>query len=363
MKQLSLEEIDANFCVPRTIKETDLVWRDVREDPFTVYGLYDYKNQVPFRRMPDAVAQTVSPGVAGLAHCTAGGRVRFSTDSDLVAIHVTMHRVSKMSHMPLTGSAGFDLYVDDPLTGTSRYWRTFTPPFDIKDGYESVIRFPSRMLRHITVNFPLYAGVDTLLIGVRETAQLGAGLRYRDMDPIVYYGSSITQGGCASRPGNCYQNILARRTNLDYINLGFSGCGRAEDTMIDYLASLPMSVFVSDYDHNAPSPAHLQETHCKLYRAIRAAHPEIPYIMVSRFDFDSAYEESIARRDVIFGTYRYARETGDRNVYYIDGASVFRGPDEDGCTVDGTHPNDHGFALFASALGAELKRAFTQGAF
>ena len=130
-----------------------------------------------------------------------------------------------------------------------------------------------------------------------------------------------------------------------------------------YLASLPMSVFVSDYDHNAPNPAHLQETHCKLYRAIRAAHPEIPYIMVSRFDFDSAYEESIARRDVIFDTYRYARETGDRNVYYIDGASVFRGPDEDGCTVDGTHPNDHGFALFASALGAELKRAFTQGAF
>ena len=82
--------------------------------------------------------------------------------------------------------------------------------------------------------------------------------------------------------------------------------------------------------------------------------------MISRYDFDCAYDENIIRRDVIYDTYRYARQNGDNNVYYIDGASVFRGPYEDMCTVDGTHPNDLGFALLADAIGAELKRAFTQ---
>ena len=363
MKQLSLDEIDANFHVPKTVTDPDITWRDVRQAPFAVYGLYDYQNMVPFRRMPEEIAAAVSAGVAELAYNTAGGRVRFSTDSDLIAIHATMNRIGKMPHFPLSGSAGFDLYVDDPATGTSRYFRTFMPPFGIRDGYEAAVRFPSRKLRYITVNFPLYAGVDTLLVGTRNDATIGAGLRYRDCDPIVYYGSSITQGGCASRPGNCYQSIIARRTGLDYINLGFSGSGKAEDTMIDYLASLRMSAFVADYDHNAPSTEHLRNTHCRLYQAIRAAHPEVPYLMISRIDFDSAYTENLERRDVIYDTYRYARENGDRNVYYIDGASVFRGPDEDSCTVDGTHPNDHGFALYADVLCAELKRAFTEPAF
>ncbi len=363
MKQLSLDEIDANFHVPKTVTDTDITWRDVRQAPFAVYGLYDYKNTVPFRRMPEETAAAVSAGVAELSYNTAGGRVRFSTDSDLIAIHATMNRIGKMPHIPLTGSAGFDLYVDGPATGTSRYFRTFMPPFDIVDGYEAAVCFPSRKLRYLTVNFPLYAGVDTLLIGTRDNATVGEGLRYRNSAPIVYYGSSITQGGCASRPGNCYQNIVARRTGLDYVNLGFSGSGKAEDAMIDYLASLGMCAFVSDYDHNAPNPQHLRNTHCKLYRAIRAAHPDVPYLMISRIDFDSAYTENLARRDVILDTYRYAREQGDRNVYYIDGASVFRGLDEDSCTVDGTHPNDHGFFLYADALCAELKRAFTEQAF
>ena len=201
MKQLSLDEIDANFHVPKTVTDTDITWRDVRQAPFAVYGLYDYKNTVPFRRMPEETAAAVSAGVAELSYNTAGGRVRFSTDSDLIAIHATMNRIGKMPHIPLTGSAGFDLYVDDPATGTSRYFRTFMPPFDIVDGYEAAVCFPSRKLRYLTVNFPLYAGVDTLLIGTRDNATVGEGLRYRNSAPIVYYGSSITQGGCASRPG------------------------------------------------------------------------------------------------------------------------------------------------------------------
>ena len=188
-------------------------------------------------------------------------------------------------------------------------------------------------------------------------------MQYRDLPPIVYYGSSITQGGCASRPGNTYQSVLSQRLNIDHINLGFSGNGKGEDSIVEYMASLKMSAFVSDYDHNAPSVEHLRNTHCKMYQKIRAAHPDIPYIMLSRPDFDHAYNDSIRRRDVIYETFRYAHAQGDRNVYFIDGASIFRGKYADMCTVDGCHPTDLGFALMADAIEAELERAMTQHLF
>lgn len=359
MNPIKLEDIDHNLRIPATVTEPDIVWHDARSAPFAIYGLYNVSNP-PFRRMPDEVAQAVSENVAKLAHNTAGGRIRFATDSDVVAIHALMPGITHFPHMALSGSAGFDLYIDDPQTETSRFWLPFLPPKDVQDGYESLIRFPCKKLRFITVHLPLYSNVDTLMIGIRNDAVLREGMAYRNDRPVVYYGSSVTQGGCASRPGNSYQSIIARRMNLDYINLGFSGSGKAEDEMIAYLASLPMCAFVSDYDHNAPNVEHLQKTHCKLYKAIRAAHPDIPYLMLSRSEIERCYDENILRRNVVMDTYRYARENGDRNVYYIDGMSVFRGIDEDICTVDGTHPNDCGFAKYADVIGAELKRALTQ---
>ena len=94
--------------------------------------------------------------------------------------------------------------------------------------------------------------------------------------------------------------------------------------------------------------------------AIRAAHPDIPYIMISRVACDHESEETVARRDVIYESYRRAVADGDRNVYFIDGQSIFRGIYENACTVDAVHPNDMGFALMADAIGNELKRALTQ---
>jgi hypothetical protein len=237
------------------------------------------------------------------------------------------------------------------------------PDLKMTDGYESIIRFKTRELRHFTIHFPTYSNVHALFIGLQQDATVGGGMKYRDLPPVVYYGSSITQGGCTSRPGNIYQNVVSRRLRLDYLDLGFSGSGRAEDLIVDYMAGLPMSAFVSDYDHNAPNAEYLAKTHCKMYQRIREAKPDIPYIMMSRVDFDCGYDENVERRDVIIDTYRYARAQGDRNVYLIDGEGVFRGKYVDMCTVDGVHPNDLGFALMADAVEATLVRAMTQHLF
>lgn len=359
----NIQKIDKNFVVNATIERNDICFYDVKKPPFSIYGLYDYKNQSVFRRMPEDIAKATSEGVAELSKNTAGGRVRFSTDSKIVSISVKLNTISLIPNMPTSGTCGFDLFVDSPEGFESRYVGTFMPPqHTTEEGYESEIRFKTRKMRHFTINFPSYSGVSEFYVGIASDATLGAGLKYKNIAPIVYYGSSITQGACASRSGNNYQNIICRHTNIDYINLGFAGSARGEDAICDYISELNMSAFVSDYDHNAPTVEHLQATHYKLYEKIRAAHPDIPYIMISKCDIDSNPTNQ-QRRMVIMESYQKAITNGDDNVYYIDGASVYRGEYQNMCTTDNIHPNDLGFVLLSEAIEGELQRGFTQSNF
>ena len=351
---MDIAKIDRNFKIETDIGESDVVFYDVRRAPFAVYGLYDYQNQPDFKRLPDDVARATSDGVNYLYRNTAGGRVRFATDSRYVAIKAEMPSIARMNHMPMSGSSAFDLYVDDPDTETTEFSASFRPDVNMTDGYESKRDFGSRRMRFVTINFPSYSHVKNLYIGLQEDAKVEAGMAYKPFLPVVYYGSSITQGGCSSRPGNAYTNVISQRNNLDFINLGFSGNGKGEDTIVNYMATLSMSAFVSDYDHNAPNPEHLRATHFKLYSAIRKMHPDIPYVMVSRPNFNPHVKSDCERRSVILDSYHEAKRAGDQNVYFVDGASIFKGPYANLCTVDGTHPNDMGFALMADAIGEEL---------
>ncbi|MBQ9761421.1 MAG: SGNH/GDSL hydrolase family protein [Clostridia bacterium] len=359
-RPLSLEEIDPNFKLVTEIGEADAVFYDVMDEPFEKYGFYNCSREEGYKRLPDEIAQNVNAGVAELYRHTAGGRVRFSTDSRYIAIRVQMPKIHHHPHMPLSGGAGFDLYVDDPTTGDSRYCKAkFFPQVGAKDGFVGKITFPTRKMRHFTLYFPNYNEVDAVYLGLQKDASLGGGVKYRNDAPVVFYGSSITQGGCASRPGNAYVNVVGRRLGLDILNLGFSGSGRGEDVIVDYMAKLPMSAFICDYDHNAPNAEHLKKTHLKLYRRIRAAHPDIPFVIMSKPDFNFSLSkpcENSLRRDVIYETYRQAILEGDENVYFVDGESLFCGKYEDMCTVDGTHPNDLGMALMADAVEATLRR-------
>ena len=233
-------------------------------------------------------------------------------------------------------------------------------------GFESILKFPNRASGCITINFPTYSEVSELYVGLQEDASLGEGMKYRDVLPVLYAGSSITQGGCASRAGNAYQAIISRRLNLDFLNFGFSGSFKAEGTMVDYLAKQRMSAFVSDYDHNTPSAEHLQNTHYRMYERIREKNPNLPYIMISRPDvLNNEYSReafydlgngAIIRRDIIYESYRKAIANGDRNVYFIDGDSFFAGEYQDCATVDCTHPNDYGMVRMADVIGCMIKK-------
>ena len=344
-------KIDQNFKVETKINKPDVVFYDTKQEPFVIYGVFFEGDR--YRRMPESVAKAVSNGVYQLHANTAGGRVRFRTDSPYVAIHAKMPRVSKMPHFPFSGSIGLDLYTY--RDGEERFYEGIIPPFDVTDGYEGVVNFENREMREVTINFPLYSDLSDLYIGLAEGARLLPTARqYRDIPPVVYYGSSITQGGCASRPGNAYEAIVSRRLNVDHINLGFSGNAMGEETIARYIASLEMSAFVYDYDHNSPHAAYLEQTHEPMFRIIREAHPDLPILMLTRPKC-RLLEEEKKRLAVIRATYRHAVEAGDKNVYLIEGTELMALCGDDG-VIDRCHPSDLGFYSMARAVGDALEK-------
>lgn len=345
---MDIVEIDKNLAVKETVDRTGLKTYDVLDAPFKIYGVIPpNEKENLFKRMPGEVSEKVSRGLHMLHTNTAGGRVRFATNSKRIAIRAEMPNIGRMPHFALTGSAGFDLYADN------KYVKTFVPPYDMEGGYESEIACDGQM-HDYTINMPTYSNVSRLYVMLEEGAQLKEAAAYKFEKPVVYYGSSITQGGCTSRPGNIYQNVISRRLDTDYISLGFSGSALAEPEIAEYIAGLDMSVFVYDYDHNAPNPEHLENTHERMFKTIREKNPDLPIICVSKPDKTSDWEK---RREIIRQTVENAIAAGDKNVYFIDGQSFSALCDEpDAITVDGCHPNDLGFAMMGKVIGDMIER-------
>lgn len=189
------------------------------------------------------------------------------------------------------------------------------------DRIENVIEFGTSQMRDITIDFPLYSEVCELYIGLDGKSQITEAQPYKYDKPVVYYGSSITQGGCASRAGTSYEGFISRRFNCDYINLGFSGSARGEDEITEYIKELDMKLFVYDYDYNAPTAEHLKNTHEKMFKAIRNNNPDLPIIMLTRPKFYPTADE-VERKAIVRATYENAVNAGDKNVYFIDGKEL-----------------------------------------
>lgn len=348
--------IDKNMIVNTTIGDAEVVWHDVRTAPFSLHGLYEPQTEPFFHRLPFDVAEATSDGVNKLSRESAGGRVRFATDSPYIAIRAKYLVVGRSSHLTLISTSGFDLYIDGEFG--SRFVKEFRMPYDMTDSYEQIVQLDGEILRTFTINFPVHAVVESLEIGLKPEAALEAARPYRDIAPVIFYGSSIVHGTAASRPGYIYPAIISRELNVDFRNIGFSGMAKGEPVLARWMATLPMSVFVCDYDHNAPTVEHLKSTHYPLYEIIREKNPDVPYIMVTRPDYwtlPRQKEDILQRRDVIMASYLKARGAGDKNVYFIDGLSFNVMPHQYEMSVDSVHPNDAGFVRMADSIGTVIR--------
>ncbi len=349
MKTKSIQEIDKNFQSSE-LGNREYEFHSPFEAPFAISGLPWLKeNDCKFCRLPEKILPGCNAGVQRLAWHTSGAMIRFKTNSAFIAVVAELRDAQIMPHMPVSGSAGFDLYLGEGRN--KKFSKNIYP-----DLHKTIMAKPiaenlsGQMMTECTIYLPLYNGVNEMHIGLCPGARIESPTKYSIEKPILFYGSSITQGGCASRPGNSYTSIVCRNLDANSINLGFSDSARGESVMAETIASLDLSMFVIDYDYNAPTVEHLAETHEEFFRKFRSMRSHVPVLMASKCNFDNNREASRKRRTIIRKTYEKAIAEGDKNVYFLDGERLFGNLNRDSCTVDGCHPNDLGFMRMAETF-------------
>jgi len=303
-------------------------------------------SQIEFTRLPAEVINKVER-LEGLSYNTSGIRARFYTDSCSIRITAENGQIAQYMHMPASAHSGFDIYLNNIFKNNVR------PIFEKTDLDETIVLQAQKRKNLVDIYFPLYNSVKSFSFELDKGALLERA--EGPEKPVVFYGSSITQGGCASRPGNSYVNMLSTMLNRNIINLGFSGSAKGDIPIADYIASLDIAAFVYDYDHNAVETDSLRETHEPFFKALRGKNPELPVIMMSRPGYEKWADIAPANTAVVMTTYLNALNSGDENVYFIDGKTLFGTYGRDRCTVDGTHPNDIGFERMAESVYPVLR--------
>lgn len=362
MKKLDVKKIDKNMkSLNSNFK--NLQWFSPKNIPFCISGFAWYEEEKLYRRMPKNPKWPLPVDVDKLANCTAGGQIRFRSNTKRLSIRVQLTGVPDLCHMAATGEGGFDCYIGD--SGSQLY--VATTKFDRNTSFYEVLLFEFKdyKLRNITLNFPLYQGVKEVELGVDKDARVFSPLPYKDRSRIIFYGTSITQGGCASRPGMAYTNILSRRFNYEFINLGFSGSGKGEPEVAKIISEIKYpGCFVLDYEANCISTKLFKKTLPEFIKILRSEHKDIPIIVVSRIkfaveNFNQRVEERVERKRIQEKLVKNLKAHGDSNIYFVDG-SEFLGPNFDECTVDGVHPTDLGFLRIADGLTPILNKILTK---
>jgi len=333
-------------------------WHSPDAAPFRLTGFAWFEQERIYRRLPRDPDGRFRDPVNNLANSTAGGQIQFRTNTSALTVRVKLLGPHTMDHMPTTGQCGVDCYVGDPPQ--ARYCSTSRCAHDAPEYEAALFGGWTPEWRTITLNLPLYQGVDALEIGLDPDAEVAPPPPFARPGKAIIYGTSITQGGCASRPGMAYTNLLSRWLNVETVNLGFSGNGKGDPEVAETIASIPDPiVFVLDYEANAGIDG-LRQTLPDFVRILRDAHPSVPMLVVSRpvpsrvlftSDAPRTIEEA---RDFQARTVTQLREAGDANIRFFDGADLL-GDDFEECTVDGAHPTDLGFYRMAKALEPVLR--------
>lgn len=357
---MDIRKIDKNFDTTFTLPN-DNEWFSVLEEPFSIHGVTYINEEQTFRRLDGELTSAINESLHFLGKHTAGGRIRFITDSPYIVVRVEEPFELPFSHMTIVGKCGVTIFADNKFVGTVMPSYNQIVKADPRYGDSECIVFDGIKYPYdvagkeyqVDIFMPLYSPVKSFNIGLKKGCTLKPPKPYKHSTPVLFYGSSITQGGCASKPGDDYVNRLCRMLDTDIINLGFSGSAKAEDLMIDYISKQKASVFVLDYDHNAPDAEHLRKTHFKLYQSVRKANPNTPIIMMLMPTIEG-YEVrpyNAPRRKEILNSYNKAKQLGDDNLYLIDCYGCFGKSVIGECgTVDDTHPDSLGFLRMAEKV-------------
>ncbi len=312
-----------------------------------------------FDRLPASAQASVTPSVWSLSRDSAGMMVRFQTDSPSIHVHYKLLKSNLgMPHMAATGVSGVDLYARNEAGKWK--WVQVTKPAT-QEVKAEIIKGLAPGLREYAAYLPLYNGVEFMSIGVEKGSQF-AGFPPREK-PIVFYGTSITHGACASRPGMVHTAILGRRLDVPVANLGFSGNGKMDTAVGDFLIQIDASAYVIDCLPNM-SPAEVTAKCIPLVQQIRAAKPETPIILVEdrRFTNDwitpAKHAFHTENHAALKAAFEALQAEQVKNLFYIPGDKLY-GDDTEGAT-DASHANDLGFMRQADIFEPVLRRALAR---
>lgn len=328
-------------------------WIAVSDSRLQICGLPWFEENEPLLwRLPKSSVEELPSAVARLMRFSAGARIRFASNTSSLRVRLDASRVHSFGNMSPIGSRGLDAYVD----GT--YWGSATVTGEGEQELTFFQASPAKP-KEICIYLPSYQEVTVLSIGVDAGAEVGAPAPFAGRLPIVFYGSSIAQGASASRPGMSYEAILARRLNLDYVNLGFSGSGKAEPEVVDLVRRVDACCYVFDLGKSyRMQPA---DVYGRMLRRVRTAHPEVPLVSITpifstREFFDGSYTElSRHVRGVVTSATRQLIDAGDRHLHLVDGLELL-GPADADAYQEGVHPTDLGFTRIADRLEPLLRR-------
>ena len=351
MKNIDVSKLDKNMEIKEVIEAG--CWYSPLESPFRMSG-FAWQDEIKnYRRMPENPTEKLSEAVDSLAWASTGGQIRFRTNARDVSVRVKLRGVPNMHHMPATGQCGFDCYIGE--SGSMKYHSTTNFGHNVDEySFDFMLNVDAEW-RTLTLNMPLYMGVEKVEIGLTADAELEPVKPYEFPGKFLFYGTSITQGGCANRPGMVFTNILSRMFDAEFINLGFSGNGKGEPEVARLLASIEDPIaYALDYEANV-SPEQLRETLVPFIEILREKHEDVPIVVISRIPA-ARFVFSKAMRDEWNDDREFQRQTvaelkasGDKNITFVDGSKLL-GDDFDECTVDGSHPTDLGFYRMAQNL-------------
>ncbi len=343
-------QAQTNLAKPKTT----FIYHDAMEFPV----IDKYHQEHNYNRLPEKFKATVRPEVWALSLNSAGIAIRFRSNASSISAKWKVKNNASMNHMTATGIKGLDLYA---LVNNNWQFVNSGIPDNSGSSERTLLNGEQSVEREYLLFLPLYDGVDSLSIGVNTGAEITQPARQLLLEkkPIVYYGSSIAQGGCASRPGMAYTNILVRKLQRPVINFGFSGNGMFETNVGEALCETDPALFVIDCNPNT-TPDLIHERAVKLVQQIRTCKPGVPILLVENFMYESAFftpsvkEIALKKQAELKKAYADLQKLGMKNLYYMTGEN-FIGEDHEG-TVDGVHPTDVGMERFAAHILPTLQK-------
>lgn len=321
-------------------------------DQFQLIGKISEETETRYERLPAYLKERCRAPLWNLGKNSSGLALRFRTNSSAISTRWEVAGDNHMNHMTDTGIKGIDLYAWE-----KNHWQPVKAGLPTgKTNERVIISNMTAQEREYIMFLPLYDGIISLSIGIDSTAYIkNPALPYPDTThPILVYGTSITQGGCASRPGMSYTNILTRKLNREVINLGFSGNGQLDYEIAELMATRQdASMFILDFIPNV-NAKQLTEKTMTFFNILRKTNPNTPILFVETIIFPHSfydrktYETITEKNRLLKEEYEKIKRSGDKNIYYLTGDDLIGNDGE--ATVDGVHLTDTGFARMAEKL-------------